>query len=221
MLFIKPAISDVSTASKELDAKEMELSQLQAQIKEDENLPQEVDDAYKEATEIAGVFYSKRQQDAAMTEVQEWLDGKGDESLKIDNLNLYITEMFSNSLSRYVYKESSAKTALDDIVDGVSSDDSTTTTAESTATQVNDYSMSFDFTCTKSNLLTFIQNIQTNSQKSLVISELTINDVLENEDDTEISGSMSLDFMMLRELEDPDTINGDSSDTETVNASEE
>jgi hypothetical protein len=217
MLFIKPAISDVSSASKELDAKEMELSSLQAQIKQDENLPQEVDDAYDEATEIASVFYSKRQQDAAMTEVQSQIDGTSDDT-KITNTNLYITEMFSNTLERYEYTESSDRTALDDIIDGTA-DSSSTSTVAVTSTQVNDYTMSFDFECTKKNLLTFIQNIQTNSQKSLVISELTINDVLENEDDTEITGSMSLDFMMLRELQDPDTLDDDT--TETVNASEE
>ncbi|MBR1724591.1 MAG: hypothetical protein IJ723_06195, partial [Ruminococcus sp.] len=46
LAFIKPAIDDVRTASQTLDSKEIELADLKKQIKEDENLPQQCQDAY-------------------------------------------------------------------------------------------------------------------------------------------------------------------------------
>lgn len=224
IFFIKPSIEKVSSASETLDAKEMELASLQAQIKEDENLPQEVDEAYDNASEIADVFYDKMQQHAVATEVQTQLDNDS-----IKNLNLAITSEISTiSLSRYVYNRFPQETAIDVLVDSVqptgeegTTDDGTVSasTEIEASVELSNYALTFNYQCTKGDLLKFIQDIQTNSQRSLVVSSLTIADIGDNESNTEIAGTMSLDFMMIPDIPDPEDI--DNSKATEVNATEE
>lgn len=198
MLFIKPALEDMKSASQTLDAKEIELSGLEKQIKEDENLPQDVEKAHEEANEIADVFYGLLQQHEAMTEVQGQFDlDDKKEGQEIKNLDLSISEMQVESLDKFTEKNRLKLSQAQIIVDGVNEVD---TSKLETVIDVNDYSMSFKFTSTKKDLITFIQNLQTNPDRSLVIRSLKIQDMGENKDDTEITGEMSLDFMMLPQL---------------------
>lgn len=221
MLFIKPAIESARSASQELDSKEMELSQLQTQIKEDENLPQETQDAFDKAKNTADVFYDVMPQYEAAQTVQKMLDGGENKSSdsQIKNLNLSISELGTTSLNRFTYAPNSQSTTIDAIVDGNSGDETTTTgTAESTI-DVNSYNMSFDFECNKSNLMNFLNNLETYSQKSLVINELSIADVGDNQDGSTFTGSISLTFMMVRDIPGPDEIN--KTETQQVNATAE
>lgn len=221
MFFIKPAIEKVSSASETLDAKEMELAECQAKIKEDENLPQEVDEAYDNASEIADVFYDKMQQHAVATEVQTQLDNN-----EVKNQNLTISsEISSITLSKYTYNRFPNSTALDSLVDSVQTQDSAEASVSADASgsnaaiELSNYTLTFNYECTKNELLQFIQNIQTNPQRSLVISSLTITDVADNGENTEFSGAISLDFMMVPDIPGPDDVN--SSEATEVNATEE
>jgi hypothetical protein len=218
MFFIKPAVQSVQTASQTLDAKEMELSSARALIKEDENLPQDVDDAYNKATEIASVFYDKMQQHVVATEVQSQLD---DHNIK--NLNLSISQLSSKTLSKYNFDQYPTMTALDTLVDSVeTSTDGTEETSETAidaSAEVSNYTFNFSFECTKGDLLKFMQDIQTNAQRSLVVSSVSIADVGDNTDSTEISGSMALDFMMVPDLPNPEDVDDQAS--ATVDATEE
>jgi hypothetical protein len=220
IMFIKPAVESVQSASQTLDAKEMELASDQALIKQDENLPQDVDDAYDAATELAGVFYDKMAQHTVATEVQDQLDEHN-----ITNLSLTISQLSSLSLSRYTYEQFPTTTALDTLVDSVGTTDdgsaeSVDAAADTSMVDVSNYSISFSYECTKGDLLKFLQDIQTNAQRSLVVSSVTIADVGDNTDSTEITGSMSLDFMMVPELPNPEDVDNAASDT-TVTATEE
>ncbi len=222
MMFIKPAVESVSAASDELDSKEMELSTLQAQIKEDENLPQEVDDAYDAATELASVFYDKMLQHAAATEIQSLLDLDGDSSeQEIQNLDLSVSTMSSFTLTRYVYTAEENVTALDQIVaDATDATADTATETVDTSAEVSNYTFEFTYEATKADLMEFISNLQTNTHRSLIITDLSISNVAENEDDTVFSGSMSLNLLMVPELEDPQEVDSDT-EVEEVNAEEE
>jgi hypothetical protein len=211
MFFIKPAIQSVSEASNTLDSKEIELAELNAQIDEDKNLPQETQDAYDTAKETADVFYDKMPQYDAMHIVQQMLEDKTDDDSQagsdaITNLNLYITEMTVGTLEKYTYNPDVSSTQIDNIIAGNLSTDETSTdaTIDVTSVDVSTYGMSFEFECTKKSLLKFITNLQTNSQKSLVITALEIDDVGDNEESTEIAGEMSLQFMMIPDIMTPE-----------------
>ncbi|MGN0633487.1 MAG: hypothetical protein ACI4JW_06415 [Oscillospiraceae bacterium] len=215
MLFIKPALDDMKSASQTLDAKEIELSGLEKQIDDDKNLPQDVEDAHAEASEIADVFYALLQQHEAMTEVQGQFDFDDKrEGQEIKNSDLSISEMQVASLKRFTEENRIKLSQAQIIVDGMNEID---TSKLDTAIDVNDYEMSFKFTATKKDLIAFIQNLQTNPDRSLVIKTLKIEDMGENKDDTELSGQMSLDFMMLPQLKSIEEIQA-AAETKTEKA---
>ena len=215
MLFIKPALEDMKSASQTLDAKEIELSGLEKQIDEDKNLPQDVEDAHAEASKIADGFYNLLQQHEAMTEVQGQFDFDDKrEGQEIKNSDLSISQMQVASLEKFTEEKRIKLSQAQIIVDGMNEID---TSKLDTAIDVNDYEMSFKFTATKKDLIAFIQNLQTNPDRSLVIKTLRIEDMGENKDDTELSGQMSLDFMMLPQLKSIEEIQADA-DTKTEKA---
>lgn len=222
MLFIKPAIQDVSSASKTLDEKEMELDKLNAQIKADENLPQETQTAYDKAKETADVFYDKMAQYDAMHIVEGLLEDEADDGKNpIDNLNLYITEMTTATLERYVYEPNASSTLIDNIIDGSYNSEDVAQQAQTVGVSITDidvnmYAMTFDFECTKASLIKFINVLQTRAQKSLVISELEIKDMGANEDDTELNGTMTLSFMMIQDIMSPEEAQAQAADDEAV-----
>ncbi|MCD8095042.1 MAG: hypothetical protein LUE12_02815 [Ruminococcus sp.] len=220
-LFIKPAIEDVSSASSELDSLEVELQSLQAQIKEDENLPQDVDDAYEASIELAETFYYQMQQYAAATQVQSLLDVNSDDEQEITNLNMSVSQMTAYTVSQYVFSESVTTTELDNIVAAAeeAAADSDVQVEAATA-EISNYTFEFNYQATREDLFTFIENLQTATHRSIVISSLSIADVQENEDDTVYEGSIALDFLMVPELENSADIDNDS-ETETVDAEAE
>ncbi len=222
VLFIKPSIDAVRDASNLLSDKQMELAGKQQIIKDDENLPQEVDDAYAKATETASVFYPRMIQHEAATELQSQfdLDGNGEEQ-EIQNLNLSISTITSANIYRYVYTPDNVNTSLDTIVSRVS-DDQQTAEIQTSTIDMTAYSFSFNFTSTKKDLMQFLENLQTNSHRSLVVSSLSIATVGDNEDDTEWTGSMNLMLYMAPELPKPEDVDDKKAvKTETVDAVEE
>ncbi len=202
VVFIKPAIEAVNTASETLDSKEMELTDLSQQVEDEKNLPDEVDAAYAKSQDVASIFYPRMLQHQAMTEVQTQFDVNKDQAgQEINNLNLAITQISSISIPRYVFNPYSSSTDLDNMLDSLGTDPN----AEQTVDQVqigalNNYTMQFTFNARKADLLTFLDNLNTNSHRSLVVNDLSISDIGENNDDTELEGSMTLDFIMAREM---------------------
>jgi hypothetical protein len=114
--------------------------------------------------------------------------------------------MTVGTLEKYTYNPDVSSTQIDNIIAGNLSTDETSTdaTIDVTSVDVSTYGMSFEFECTKKSLLKFITNLQTNSQKSLVITALEIDDVGDNEESTEIAGEMSLQFMMIPDIMTPE-----------------
>lgn len=221
LAFIKPAIDDVRTASQTLDSKEIELADLKKQIKEDENLPQQCQDAYDNVVKTAEIFYPMQAQHEAMMEVQSLLDiDSGNDDQEIQNLDMNITTASSVDLSRYVYVSPMVSTTFDTIL----SDEAEQANVQIESLQLGAYNMDFNFTATKSDLLTFIDNLQNRTPRSLIIDDLSVSDVSENEDDTEWVGSITMEYIMIPDFPSPDDVDklfGDNAaPAETVDAVE-
>ena len=218
--FIKPAIDDVKSAQNTLDEKEVELAEKKQQIEEDKDLPERIDAAYKEANETAEIFYPKmtHQHDAA-TEMQNQLDidSNKDNGQEITNYNLEISALSNANLNKYVYTAQEVSSTFDTIV--ASMDEAVEQAQANTDFPIlSGYSFSMNFTATKKDLLTFLDNLQSNPHKSLVVNSLAITSVLDNKDEDEWSGSMELMLYMVPRLKDPAIVNQSIDDGAEVNA---
>ena len=221
VLFIKPSIEAVRNASEQLSNKEIELAGKQQIIKDDENLQQEVDDAYATATETASVFYPRMIQHEAATEVQGQLDLDGKTDVQeIQNLNLTVSTVTAANINRYVYVPDEVNTSLDTIVSRVN-DEQQDGQIVANAIDMTAYAFSFNFIATKKDLMQYLENLQNNSHRSLVVTDLAVANVYENEDDTEWNGSISLMLYMAPELPKPEDVDNKKADAETVDAVEE
>lgn len=217
LLFIKPAIEAVRTASQTLDSKEIELADLKKQIKEDEDLPQQCQEAYDKVVKTAEIFYPVQRQHEAMMEVQDLLDIKKDtKEQDIQNLDMSITTASSVDLTRYVFDPEMVSTTFDEII---SEQDEADVQIESL--QLGAYNMSFNFTATKENLLAFLDSLQNKTPRSLIIDNIEVAAVGENEDDTEWMGTITMEYIMIPSFPSPDDVeelfSGDY-ETETVDA---
>lgn len=218
--FIKPAIDDVKTAQNTLNSKEVELAEKKQLIEEDKDLPERIKKAFDTANETAEIFYPKmtHQHDAA-TEVQNQLDVDHDEGngQEITNYNLDISALVSANLDKYVYTPESVETTLDTIVASMNATEAVDQAAADYPI-LSAYNFSLNFTAKKSDLIQFLENIQNNPHKSLVVSGLKINSVLENEDDTEWAGEMEMILYMVPRLKDPEEVNKTIDNGGEVNA---
>ncbi len=203
MFFIKPAIEAVKTASQTLDAKEIELADLQKQIKEDEDLPQQCQEAYDKVVKTAEIFYPMQKQHEAMMEVQDLLDIKDEtKEQDIQNLDMSITTANSVNLARYVFTPSMVTTTFDEIMPEENAEEN----AQIESLSLGAYNMTFNFTAKKEDLLTFFDQIQNKTPRSLIIDSVEIGTVAENEDDTEWSGSISMEYIMIPSFPSPDDV---------------
>ena len=220
LVFIKPAIDDVRTASQNLDAKEIELADLQKQIKEDEDLPQQCEEAYNNLVDTAKIFYPVQRQHEAMMEVQGLLDVKEGGEQEIQNLDMSINVQSAVSLARYVFNPDVVETTFDDIIPSTAAE----TDVAIEALQLSAYNMSFNFTATKADLMTFLDSLQNKTPRSLVIDSIEVGTVSENEDDTEWTGEITMEFIMVPSFPSPDDVDtmfpagGLAAEGETVDA---
>ncbi len=213
--FIKPSIDAVRNASQLLSDKEMELAGKQQIIKDDENLPQEVDEAYAKATETASVFYPRMIQHKAASEVQDQLD-----QVEIQNMNLTVSTILAANIDRYVYNPNPVNTSLDTIVSRVNEEEAQGEIV-SNSIDMTAYTFSFNFTAKKKDLMQFFSNVQTNSHRSLVVQTFSVANVDDNKDDTEWSGTMNLQLYMAPELPKPEDVDAKKANSEeTVDATE-
>ncbi len=203
MLFIKPAFEDLDTAKKELNTKTVELDQKQKQVKDDEDLPNRVEKAYDEVTEIRSNFYSKLTTD----EVSETIDNLLDTD-NITNDSLTISAYSSVVLQAIVANTTEMQTPIDELaqrpLDGAATPTDTAADANADGTAVvsvtvPSYSVNFGFNCKLEDLQNFLDKLTTNTEKSLVVTNCNITDV--NADNVE--GTMQMVLMMMPELKNP------------------
>lgn len=200
MLFIKPAYSDLKEANTTYDSKVVDLNKKKDQVKADADLPQRVKDAFEEVSTLAANFYPKLTSDEVSEQIDTLLDYD-----TIENDSLTISAYTSVVLEAYNYDSQQLMTDVDIIANGgkVEKDpkkqQNTKEEEDPTAVTVPCYNISFGFKCELENLKTFLDNLNTYDQKSLVVTSCQIEDVNESE----ISGTMTMALMMMPEIQNP------------------
>ena len=235
-LFIKPAIEDVNKASDTLTQRKSQLVDLNKKIKEQEDLPQRIDKAYKEATELASKFYDFQSAQSATHTIDKLL-----EKAKLENTGMSISAYSATTLSPYAYVDNGYKTQADQKADDYADGKQVATTAEGEAqaasadqntvtydntnvlvqnmqengtgdVEIGVYNVDFTFTGSMDNIKKFCQNLVTD--KSLIISSLSIPQVdpkanadTENGKKTdEPESTVSLQMVVLKKLADPNKL---------------
>ena len=200
MFFIKPKFEELDTANKEFDAQVLVLNAKKEEIAADEGLEERVKEAYKNVTNIANNFYGKMTTDEVSTKIDELLD-----EVKITNDSLSISQYGSATLAFINGTPVEAQTEIDRIAktelnttEGVTEVVTPAETAKGPVT-VPAYTVDFGFSCKLEDLKTFFENLRTNNEKSLVVTECTIADINEET----ITGEMTLCLMMMPRMEDP------------------
>ncbi len=203
MFFIKPKFEELDTANKEFDQKVLDLNAKKEEIAADEGLEDRVKEAYKNVTNIANNFYAKMTTD----DVSELIDTKLDEA-KITNDRLDISQYGSATLAFINGTPVEAQTDIDRIANA----DAAAQAAEGGVVETSEgqeevkgpvvvpaYTVDLGFSCKLDDLKTFLENLRTNNEKSLVVTECSIADV---KADT-ITGEMTLVLMMMPRMQNP------------------
>lgn len=208
MLFVKPAIDDCSQASSDLESAKVQLSDLQDQVDKDKNLAAEIQSLYTSTSQVAANFYDYQVAYKATDKVRELF---AVDDVNIKNSNMTISAYGSAVLQPYTYTSTAAYTDFDTKVDEYNNAGSTDSaaadaTAENTdasaaptAQTIGYYSLDIQFTSSLSGFKNFADNLTTNNEKSMVIKNVNI----ENVNESEISGSMTLNMYVLKKLADP------------------
>lgn len=209
MLFIKPAIDECSQASSDLESAKVQLSELEDQVDKDKNLAAEIQTLYTSTSQVAANFYDYQVAYKATDKVRELFNV---DDVKIKNSNMTISSYGSTVLSPFAYESTATATDFDTKVDeynNASTTDSSAADANTdenaadtneTATQtIGYYSFNIQFKSSLSGFKNFADNLTTNNEKSMVIENVNI----ENVNESEISGTMTLNMYVLKKLADP------------------
>lgn len=209
MLFIKPAIDECSQASSDLESAKVQLSELEDQVDKDKNLAAEIQTLYTSTSQVAANFYDYQVAYKATDKVRELFIV---DDVKIKNSNMTISSYGSTVLSPFAYESTATATDFDTKVDeynnasktGSSAADANTDanaadTNETAAQTIGYYSLDIQFKSSLSGFKNFADNLTTNNEKSMVIENVNI----ENVNESEISGSMTLNMYVLKKLADP------------------
>lgn len=209
MLFVKPAIDECSQASSELESAKVQLSELEDQVDKDKNLAAEIQTLYTSTSQVAANFYDYQVAYKATDKVRELFNV---DDVKIKNSNMTISSYGSTVLSPFAYESTATATDFDTKVDeynNASTTDSSAADANTdenaadtneTATQtIGYYSLNIQFKSSLSGFKNFADNLTTNNEKSMVIENVNI----ENVNESEISGTMTLNMYVLKKLADP------------------
>lgn len=209
MLFVKPAIDECSQASSDLESAKVQLSELEDQVDKDKNLAAEIQTLYTSTSQVAANFYDYQVAYKATDKVRELFNV---DDVKIKNSNMTISSYGSTVLSPFAYESTATATDFDTKVDEYNN----ASTADSSATDANAdtnaadpnaaaaqtigyYSLNIQFKSSLSGFKNFADNLTTNNEKSMVIENVSI----ENVNESEISGSMTLNMYVLKKLADP------------------
>lgn len=211
MLFIKPAIDECSQASSDLESAKVQLSELEDQVDKDKNLAAEIQTLYTSTSQVAANFYDYQVAYKATDKVRELFNV---DDVKIKNSNMTISSYGSTVLSPFAYESTATATDFDTKVDeynNASTTDSSAADANADANAAAEdpnaaagqtigyYSLNIQFKCSLSGFKNFADNLTTNNEKSMVIENVSI----ENVNESEISGSMTLNMYVLKKLADP------------------
>lgn len=209
MLFIKPAIDECSQASSDLESAKVQLSELEDQVDKDKNLAAEIQTLYTSTSQVAANFYDYQVAYKATDKVRELFNV---DDVKIKNSNMTISSYGSTVLSPFAYESTAAATDFDTKVDeynnastadssaaDANADANAADTNETAAQTIGYYSLNIQFKSSLSGFKNFADNLTTNNEKSMVIENVSI----ENVNESEISGSMTLNMYVLKKLADP------------------
>lgn len=209
MLFIKPAIDECSQASSDLESAKVQLSELEDQVDKDKNLAAEIQTLYTSTSQVAANFYDYQVAYKATDKVRELFNV---DDVKIKNSNMTISSYGSTVLSPFAYESTATATDFDTKVDEYNNASTTDTSAadanadanaadtnETAAQTIGFYSLNIQFKSSLSGFKNFADNLTTNNEKSMVIESVSI----ENVNESEISGSMTLNMYVLKKLADP------------------
>lgn len=213
MLFIKPAIDECSQASSDLESAKVQLSELEDQVDKDKNLAAEIQTLYTSTSQVAANFYDYQVAYKATDKVRELFNV---DDVKIKNSNMTISSYGSTVLSPFAYESTATATDFDTKVDeynnasktdssaadantDANTDANAVDTNETAAQTIGYYSLNIQFKSSLSGFKNFADNLTTNNEKSMVIENVNI----ENVNESEISGSMTLNMYVLKKLADP------------------
>lgn len=213
MLFIKPAIDECSQASSDLESAKVQLSELEDQVDKDKNLAAEIQTLYTSTSQVAANFYDYQVEYKATDKVRELFNV---DDVKIKNSNMTISSYGSTVLSPFAYESTATATDFDTKVDeynnasktdssaadantDANTDANAADTNETAAQTIGYYSLNIQFKSSLSGFKNFADNLTTNNEKSMVIENVNI----ENVNESEISGSMTLNMYVLKKLADP------------------
>lgn len=209
MLFIKPAIDECSQASSDLESAKVQLSELEDQVDKDKNLAAEIQTLYTSTSQVAANFYDYQVAYKATDKVRELFNV---DDVKIKNSNMTISSYGSTVLSPFAYESTATATDFDTKVDEYNNASTTDSSAadantdanaadtnETAAQTVGYYSLNIQFKSSLSGFKNFADNLTTNNEKSMVIENVSI----ENVNESEISGTMTLNMYVLKKLADP------------------
>lgn len=209
MLFIKPAIDECSQASSDLESAKVQLSELEDQVDKDKNLAAEIQTLYTSTSQVAANFYDYQVAYKATDKVRELFNV---DDVKIKNSNMTISSYGSTVLSPFAYESTATATDFDTKVDEYNNASTTDSSAadantdanaadtnETAAQTIGYYSFNIQFKSSLSGFKNFADNLTTNNEKSMVIENVSI----ENVNESEISGTMTLNMYVLKKLADP------------------
>lgn len=209
MLFIKPAIDECSQAGSDLESAKVQLSELEDQVDKDKNLAAEIQTLYTSTSQVAANFYDYQVAYKATDKVRELFNV---DDVKIKNSNMTISSYGSTVLSPFAYESTATATDFDTKVDEYNNASTTDSSAadantdanaadtnETAAQTIGYYSLNIQFKSSLSGFKNFADNLTTNNEKSMVIENVSI----ENVNESEISGSMTLNMYVLKKLADP------------------
>ena len=209
MLFVKPAIDECSQASSDLESAKVQLSELEDQVDKDKNLAAEIQTLYTSTSQVAANFYDYQVAYKATDKVRELFNV---DDVKIKNSNMTISSYGSTVLSPFAYESTATATDFDTKVDeynnastvdssaaDANADENAADTNAAAPQTIGYYSLNIQFKSSLSGFKNFADNLTTNNEKSMVIENVSI----ENVNESEISGSMTLNMYVLKKLADP------------------
>lgn len=209
MLFVKPAIDECSQASSDLESAKVQLSELEDQVDKDKNLAAEIQTLYTSTSQVAANFYDYQVAYKATDKVRELFNV---DDVKIKNSNMTISAYGSTVLSPFAYESTATATDFDTKVDeynnastvdssaaDANADENAADTNAAAPQTIGYYSLNIQFKSSLSGFKNFADNLTTNNEKSMVIENVSI----ENVNESEISGSMTLNMYVLKKLADP------------------
>ena len=214
MFFIKPSIEAVQDSQAALDDAKAQRATLQARVDEDADLPERIEKAYKEVTKMTESFYD----------------------IQLKNLNMNITDYSVMTLNPYKFVSSRPQTEIDKTIEAYKNNEAmakddvlvTPTNAEANVDEngevtaapalIGYYNIEFEFEGKLDDFEAFCEKMKNeNEEKTMFIGEMDYEFVKEESksndgkeeaklSETDITGKMTLQMMVVEKLPDPNTL---------------